>query len=312
MYQAQNNLYSIQFVSNITGINPHTIRAWEKRYGATTPIRDKNGRRLYSDQEIQRLETLNKLVSVGNSISDIARMEKSQLDSVLEKYTKDKPETFFEKAPRKSVNIDQSLQSLLAAVRLKKADVLFTELKKCEDSFDSMEFIYSILIPMFYELGEVLKSDLLNDDEIESIKILLKSTALKKLNSKRLSTKVGKRKALIGSASNGINELGSFIAMAIFLDKGFDVEYIGSDISSKAILTINDLLSADIVFLAVDYCANNDNEIKKNKDLISKLVNSKSSSDIFIGALKSENNYKGFDIENINSFELLRSTLENT
>ena len=62
MQQIRDNLYSIQFVANVTGINPHTIRAWEKRYGVTNPVRDKNGRRLYSDNEIQRLDLLNKLV----------------------------------------------------------------------------------------------------------------------------------------------------------------------------------------------------------------------------------------------------------
>ena len=84
METAKQNLYSIQFVSNVTGINPHTIRAWEKRYGATKPVRDKNGRRLYSDGEIHRLDLLNKLVGYGNNISDIAYMGVEELNEVYE------------------------------------------------------------------------------------------------------------------------------------------------------------------------------------------------------------------------------------
>lgn len=76
------NLYSIQFVSNVTGINPHTIRAWEKRYGATNPHRDKNGKRLYSDTQIKRLKVLHTLVNFGNSISDVAKLTRQELSLI--------------------------------------------------------------------------------------------------------------------------------------------------------------------------------------------------------------------------------------
>jgi DNA-binding transcriptional MerR regulator len=64
MQTTENQTYNIQFVANITGINPHTIRAWEKRYQAILPQRDHNGRRLYSNSDIDRLSTLHKLVKM--------------------------------------------------------------------------------------------------------------------------------------------------------------------------------------------------------------------------------------------------------
>ena len=66
--------YSIQFVSKITGINAHTIRAWEKRYSAVVPNRTDTGKRIYSEDDVDRLKKLHELVKMGNAISDVAKL----------------------------------------------------------------------------------------------------------------------------------------------------------------------------------------------------------------------------------------------
>ena len=82
----ENYRYGIQFVSKITGINSHTVRAWENRYNAITPMRDKNKRRLYSNEQIKRLKALKGLVDFGNSISDIAGLPDEELLNMLDKF----------------------------------------------------------------------------------------------------------------------------------------------------------------------------------------------------------------------------------
>src|SRR5690554_911926 len=82
----ENYRYGIQFVSKITGINSHTVRAWENRYNAITPQRDKNKRRLYSNEQIKRLKALKGLVDFGNSISDIATLPDEELLGMLDKF----------------------------------------------------------------------------------------------------------------------------------------------------------------------------------------------------------------------------------
>ena len=49
--------YPIRAVSKLTGIGIDTLRAWERRYGAVTPIRDDRGR-MYTDADIARLRLL--------------------------------------------------------------------------------------------------------------------------------------------------------------------------------------------------------------------------------------------------------------
>ena len=47
---------AIKVVARRTGLSAHVIRIWEKRYGAVEPERTETKRRLYSDEQIERLE----------------------------------------------------------------------------------------------------------------------------------------------------------------------------------------------------------------------------------------------------------------
>src|SRR6187401_688956 len=51
-------LYPIRAVSRLTGIGIDTLRAWERRYRAVEPVRDRRGR-MYSDEDVARLRLLN-------------------------------------------------------------------------------------------------------------------------------------------------------------------------------------------------------------------------------------------------------------
>jgi DNA-binding transcriptional MerR regulator/methylmalonyl-CoA mutase cobalamin-binding subunit len=66
--------HPIQVVSRLTGLSPHVIRVWEKRYGAVTPERTGTNRRLYTDEEVERLRLLALATEAGHKIGIIAQM----------------------------------------------------------------------------------------------------------------------------------------------------------------------------------------------------------------------------------------------
>ena len=47
--------YRIGLTTQITGIRPETLRAWERRYEVVKPIRTDAGDRLYTQADIDRL-----------------------------------------------------------------------------------------------------------------------------------------------------------------------------------------------------------------------------------------------------------------
>ena len=67
-------LFPIRVVSRLTGINPVTIRAWERRYGLVMPERTPGGHRLYSRADVEVLRAASRLVEQGVSISRARRL----------------------------------------------------------------------------------------------------------------------------------------------------------------------------------------------------------------------------------------------
>ena len=77
--------HSIKAASRVTGLSPHLIRIWERRYGAVAPERTDTNRRLYSDAEIQRLNLLRLATGAGHSIGNIAKLPLGRLKSLVAK-----------------------------------------------------------------------------------------------------------------------------------------------------------------------------------------------------------------------------------
>jgi DNA-binding transcriptional MerR regulator len=74
--------FPIRAVSEITGVNSVTLRAWERRYGLIKPMRTPKGHRLYSQQDIELIQEIIDRLSQGISISQIARdiLDKTSMD----------------------------------------------------------------------------------------------------------------------------------------------------------------------------------------------------------------------------------------
>ena len=51
-------LFPIREVARLTGVNPVTLRAWERRYGLIQPLRTESGHRLYSSTDIDTVHRI--------------------------------------------------------------------------------------------------------------------------------------------------------------------------------------------------------------------------------------------------------------
>lgn len=64
-------LFPIREVAKLTGVNPITLRAWERRYGLIEPVRTDSGHRLYTQHNIDTLREVVQLTQQGIPISQI-------------------------------------------------------------------------------------------------------------------------------------------------------------------------------------------------------------------------------------------------
>jgi MerR family transcriptional regulator, light-induced transcriptional regulator len=83
----QEGKYNIKAASQILGIQPGTLRAWERRYRMIAPVRNESGHRLYTEEHIKILKWLLKKVNQGFTISQaITLLDNGQLNINLESY----------------------------------------------------------------------------------------------------------------------------------------------------------------------------------------------------------------------------------
>lgn len=64
-------LFPISAVSESTGVNSITLRAWERRYGLIKPARTETGHRLYSKEDIETIHQILQLLDEGVAISRV-------------------------------------------------------------------------------------------------------------------------------------------------------------------------------------------------------------------------------------------------
>lgn len=72
-------VYSIGDVAGRCGINPVTLRAWQRRYGLLKPQRSEGGHRQFDEQDIERIEEIKRWIKSGVPVGKIrALLEKDE------------------------------------------------------------------------------------------------------------------------------------------------------------------------------------------------------------------------------------------
>ncbi|MEW8209028.1 MAG: MerR family transcriptional regulator [Candidatus Thiodiazotropha taylori] len=75
-------MFAIGTVERDTGISRDTLRIWERRYGFPTPGRNNKGERVYSAEQIQRLQRIRRLLDQGFRPGKVVPLEEEALNKL--------------------------------------------------------------------------------------------------------------------------------------------------------------------------------------------------------------------------------------
>jgi DNA-binding transcriptional MerR regulator len=76
--------YSINELSQLSGIKPHTLRIWEQRYGLLNPHRTETNIRYYDDEQLKKLVSICELIKSGMKISHIGKLTDAEIASHMD------------------------------------------------------------------------------------------------------------------------------------------------------------------------------------------------------------------------------------
>ncbi|HHJ1299165.1 MerR family transcriptional regulator [Pseudomonas sp. SWRI59] len=81
------DLLPMRDVVSLTGINPVTLRAWERRHGLIRPQRTEGGHRLYTARDVQRIRDILRWTSNGLPISKVGDMLVGQPEASVQPHS---------------------------------------------------------------------------------------------------------------------------------------------------------------------------------------------------------------------------------
>jgi len=103
-------LYPIRTVVRRTGVNPVTLRAWERRHDLVRPKRTASGHRLYSESDIERIRRILEMLRAGVAIGKVAQALEERLETAPETTSPDSIWAAYRREMRGAVRAFDSLQ----------------------------------------------------------------------------------------------------------------------------------------------------------------------------------------------------------
>lgn len=144
------NRFSISQIAQFSGIKPHTIRIWEKRYHALEPNRTEGNTRYYSGSQLRRLLNITALMQHKYKVSDLCSASDEELFTIVKKHNSCKD---------RNNSYDYFVSQLIAA-GINYEEYSFNKLfSHCLLRFGMKETYIKILNPLMIRLGLMWSTD---------------------------------------------------------------------------------------------------------------------------------------------------------
>ena len=262
--------FPIKVVSQMTGLSVHVIRAWEKRYHVVEPDRTDTNRRLYSEEEIEKLRLLNEASHLGHNIGSLANLSLTELKNIL---SREKNKTSENKYEPKSINqvelVDEILSESIETIRVYDSKKLESILLNASAKLTQPVLIEEVVIPLVYKIG-----DMWHNGEIRVANEHLASSVIRSFLFNLLESYSVNDSApvLVSATPRGQeHELGALIAGVVAASAGWKVIYLGSNLPSEEIGSVVSYLNAKVVALSLVYPSDDQTlfkELRKLKQIL--------------------------------------------
>lgn len=243
---------AIKVVAQRTGLSAHVIRIWEKRYGAVAPERTATNRRLYPEEQIERLSLLRDVTQAGHSIGHVAKLPTEKLRQLArESHGANGNASQSRSAARKVPATSRFLNEGVAAVKALDARALEETLKSAATELGAQGLLQRVVAPLIVSLGDLWRDGVLTaaHEHFASavIRIFLGQAA------KPFGGTESAPVLVVATPAGQIHELGALLVGAAAANLGWHVTYLGASLPAAEIAGAARQNRARAVALSVVY-----------------------------------------------------------
>ena len=221
--------YPVRLVALRTGLSPHVLRAWERRYRVVSPTRTDGGQRLYSDLDVERLLRLRRLTEQGHAIGRIASLPLPELVRLEEETPADTRETA-------SADAAEAATAALEATRRFDDLELQAVLERSAITLGVPVFVDQVVTPLLRRIGEGWSQHSVSVAQEHMASVVIRRVLgwLMRV----YEVRNGAPRVVVVTPPHYAHELGALMAAASAAAQGWSVTYLGPD------LPVADLVSA--------------------------------------------------------------------
>jgi DNA-binding transcriptional MerR regulator len=211
--------YALGAVVRLTGLSDHTLRAWERRYGAVEPQRTPGGTRRYTEADIARLRLLRRGVEAGHPISELVKLADAEIERRLASLG-ESPAPPVDELLRAIERLDEPEVQRLLGVQLA--------------ALGPRDFAHSVAAPLLEEVGELWKDGQLSIAAEHGLTAALRGLlgAVLSFGRRRVSDVL----ILFTTPSGERHELGTLVAALCAQELGARALYLGPDLPTEEIV----------------------------------------------------------------------------
>lgn len=262
--------YEIRYVSRRTGLNPHRIRAWERRYGAVRPFRTGTNRRLYDESDIERLKLLREAVETGHRISGLGSLSTAALQRLVRQDRRSEagataPGAAAAAGPGAAPSLDELRGDAYRAVRALDAPALEAALDAAVSAHPLRRFLLDFVGPLFADIGR--------DWSAGSLPIAcehMASAAVRARLGALLKNAAGPGngdRLLVATPAGHRHEIGALTAALAAAEAGWSPLYLGADLPAGEIVGAVREVSGRAVALSIGHDSETDRLCRELRSL---------------------------------------------
>ncbi|HBO92400.1 MAG TPA: hypothetical protein DD667_03890 [Gammaproteobacteria bacterium] len=242
-------MHTIQSVAEKTGLTPDVIRIWERRYSVVSPERTPSNQRLYTDDDIERLNLLRRVTEQGRRISAIAALSTDELREIAGSSGFQRPLA----RPLSEADLDVEKCRNDAVSAIIELDPLKLEriLDHAFVSLGSVGFMMNFISPLMDQVGNLWRSGAVRTCQEHFSSAHVRSFLGRYMLEANTDPK-GPR-IVVATLPGHMHELGATMSAVIAAQGGWNVIYLGAAVPIEEILFTAECKDARAIAISLGY-----------------------------------------------------------
>lgn len=217
-------VYTINDIASITGIKPHTLRTWEKRYGLEISRRSPANVRYYLDEDLKRIINISILNKGGMKISKIAELSWSEIRKLATEKSDvhHSHETILDSLSLSLINLDQDNFDRIITIH--------------EEQGDFTDVLRELIFPLFEKMNSMYLTGTIKPMHESFFNYMIKGKILSQIDRLRQNVDNRAPEFMLFQPQRSNEELGAMLLNYYLVEASKSVLNLGSHIEPTDVI----------------------------------------------------------------------------